>query len=90
MPHSLGVDKILLAESADLSESDSYMMQIIPLHDFKPAVPGEHRWMAVQRAWADHPEQRPQLADNLRRIVGVVNGVVTVSDVRHPHAIPRR
>lgn len=33
--------------------------------------------MSVQRAWDEHPEQRPQLAANLRRIVHAVNDVVS-------------
>lgn len=33
--------------------------------------------MSVQRAWGEHPEQRPQLAANLRRIVHAVNDVVS-------------
>jgi hypothetical protein len=57
-------------------------MQVIRLDDFKSALPGARSWMAVQRAWEKHPEQRPQLAANLRRIVRAVNGVVSRPHLR--------
>ncbi len=53
------------------------MMQVIRLHDFHVSQAGKRTWMSVQRAWGEHPEQRPQLAANLRRIVHAVNDVVS-------------
>jgi len=53
------------------------MMQVIRLHEFHVSQAGKRTWMSVQRAWDEQPEQRPQLADNLRRIVRAVNGVVS-------------
>ena len=53
------------------------MMQVIRLHDFHVSQGGKRTWMSIQRAWSDHPEQRPQLAANLRRIVHAVNDVVS-------------
>jgi len=52
-------------------------MQVIRLDDFKPALPGARSWLSVQRAWSEDPEQRPQVAASLRRIVRAVNGVVS-------------
>lgn len=53
------------------------MMHVISLHDFQETPSSKRTWMSVQRAWEEHPEQRPQLAASLRRILRSVNGVVS-------------
>ncbi|HSI10946.1 MAG TPA: hypothetical protein VK961_02830 [Chthoniobacter sp.] len=55
---------------------------MIPLHDFQDIHAGKRTWMSVQRAWDEHPEQRSQLAANLRRMVRSVNGVVSQPQLR--------
>lgn len=63
--------------SAITRDAIPIMMQVIRLQEFHVSQAGKRTWMSVQRAWGEHPEQRPQLADNLRRIVRAVNGVVS-------------
>lgn len=58
------------------------MMQVLHLHDFQEAKSGNRTWLSMQRAWDEHPEQRPQLAANLRRLVRKVNGVVSQPRLR--------
>ncbi|MDR3406837.1 MAG: hypothetical protein P4L99_30410 [Chthoniobacter sp.] len=58
------------------------MRHVIHLEEFKPALPGARSWMAVQRAWDQHPERRPQLAASLRRFCRVVNRVVSRTALR--------
>jgi hypothetical protein len=52
-------------------------MKTSHIEDSRSISTAPRQWMRVQRAWEENPEQRPQVAANLRRIVRAVNGVVS-------------